>query len=160
MLKPFYNKKKNIDNRLLPSATAADAGKVVGVTEDGNFVLVEGGSVYPEVKIKFTTQDITPVEIPARSFLGITNSDGLIFASLVTRESFILPESGKVNCTADLISLSEDPMDTNDLIIQTAYTESLETAFQAITGAIEVNSELGLYYLYDKAEISFTCAVK
>ena len=42
MLKPFYNKKKNIDKRLLPPATAADVGKVVGVTEDGNFALVEG----------------------------------------------------------------------------------------------------------------------
>lgn len=43
MLKPFYNKKKNIDNRLLPAVTAADAGKVLGVTKDGNFGLVEAG---------------------------------------------------------------------------------------------------------------------
>ena len=43
MLKPFYIKKKNIDNRLLPPATAADAGKLVGVTEGGNFGLVEDG---------------------------------------------------------------------------------------------------------------------
>ena len=45
MLKPFYNKKKNIDNRLLPAATAVDAGKVVGVTEDGKISLVEGDGI-------------------------------------------------------------------------------------------------------------------
>lgn len=43
MLKPFYNKKKNIDNRLLPVVTAEDAGKVLGVTEDGKIGLIENG---------------------------------------------------------------------------------------------------------------------
>jgi len=43
MLKPFYNKKKNIDNRLLPSATVADAGKVLGVDDEGKYALTEGG---------------------------------------------------------------------------------------------------------------------
>lgn len=44
MLKPFYNKKKNIDDRLVPAVTAADAGKVVGVDEEGNITLIEAGS--------------------------------------------------------------------------------------------------------------------
>lgn len=44
MLKPFYNKKKNIDDRLVPAVTAADAGKFLGVTEDGKIAPVEGGS--------------------------------------------------------------------------------------------------------------------
>lgn len=43
MLKPFYNKKKNIDDRLVPAVSAADAGKVLGVTEDGKIAAVEGG---------------------------------------------------------------------------------------------------------------------
>lgn len=43
MLKPFYNKKKNIDDRLVPAVTAADAGKVLGVTEEGKIAAVEGG---------------------------------------------------------------------------------------------------------------------
>ena len=42
MLKPFYNKKKNIDDRLLPAVTVDDAGKFLGVTEDGKFAPVEG----------------------------------------------------------------------------------------------------------------------
>lgn len=43
MLKPFYNKKKNIDDRLVPAVSAADAGKVLGVTEEGKVAPVEGG---------------------------------------------------------------------------------------------------------------------
>lgn len=43
MLKPFYNKKKNIDDRLVPAVSAADAGKFLGVTEEGKIALVEGG---------------------------------------------------------------------------------------------------------------------
>lgn len=48
MLKPFYNKKKNIDDRLVPAVTAADAGKVLGVTEEGKIAPVEagGGKLY------------------------------------------------------------------------------------------------------------------
>lgn len=49
MLKPFYNKKKNIDNRLVPEVSAADAGKVLGVTEDGKIGLVEGGKKFIHV---------------------------------------------------------------------------------------------------------------
>ena len=56
MLKPFYNKKKNIDNRLLPLATAADAGKFVGVTDEGKFGLVEGGGA-SEILIVHPTVD-------------------------------------------------------------------------------------------------------
>lgn len=43
MLKPFYIKKKNINNRLVPPVSAADAGKVLGVTEEGKIAPVEGG---------------------------------------------------------------------------------------------------------------------
>lgn len=43
MLKPFYNKKKNIDDRLVPAVTADDVGKVLGVIEEGKIAPVEGG---------------------------------------------------------------------------------------------------------------------
>lgn len=48
MIKPFYNKKKNIDNRLVPAVSPSDAGKVLGVTEDGKIAPVEGGGGGPE----------------------------------------------------------------------------------------------------------------
>ena len=35
MLKPFWNKKKNINDRLTPVVSAADAGKALVVNEDG-----------------------------------------------------------------------------------------------------------------------------
>ncbi|MBO7206954.1 MAG: hypothetical protein J6W10_05005 [Kiritimatiellae bacterium] len=58
MLKPFFIKKKNIDDRLLPSATVADVGKIVAVTEDGGFDLVEagggGGGSDPDFDIFFS----------------------------------------------------------------------------------------------------------
>ena len=68
MLKPFYNKKKNIDNRLLPSVTAADAGKLVGVTDEGKFGLVEGGGGGGVVpiddlpNITLTVEDVTKLQ--------------------------------------------------------------------------------------------------
>lgn len=43
MVKPFYIKKKNIDDRLVPEVSAADAGKVLGVTDAGKIAPVEGG---------------------------------------------------------------------------------------------------------------------
>lgn len=48
MLKPFYNKKKNIDDRLVPAVTAADAGKALIVGEDGKITTGEsgGGKLY------------------------------------------------------------------------------------------------------------------
>lgn len=48
MLKPFYNKKKNIDYRLVPAVSPDDAGKVLGITEDGKIAPVEGGGL-PDV---------------------------------------------------------------------------------------------------------------
>lgn len=45
MLKPFYIKKKNIDDRLVPEVFASDAGKVLGVTEEGKIAPVEAGGV-------------------------------------------------------------------------------------------------------------------
>lgn len=52
MLKPFYNKKKNIDNRLLPVVTADDAGKGLVVDENGNIVAEEvsgGNQLYEHI---------------------------------------------------------------------------------------------------------------
>lgn len=57
MLKPFYNKKKNINDRLVPAVSVADAGKFLGVTEDGKIAPVEGGggSQYPVVYVNATS---------------------------------------------------------------------------------------------------------
>lgn len=48
MLKPFWNKKKNIDDRLTPAVTAADAGKALVVDENGKIIASEvgGDSLY------------------------------------------------------------------------------------------------------------------
>ena len=54
MLKPFFIKKKNIDNRLLPAVTAADVGKVFGVTEDGKVAAVEDGGTKKMINIPLT----------------------------------------------------------------------------------------------------------
>lgn len=60
MLKPFFIKKKNIDNRLVPVVTAADAGKVLGVTEDGKIAPVEGGGGADFEVVYFTIESGTP----------------------------------------------------------------------------------------------------
>ncbi len=57
MLKPFYNKKKNIDNRLVPAVSAADAGKVLGVTEEGKIGLVESGGGGDLLALRFNGED-------------------------------------------------------------------------------------------------------
>lgn len=57
MLKPFFIKKKNIDNRLLPVVSAADAGKVLGVTEDGKVAAVEAGGGDGILVIGFNESD-------------------------------------------------------------------------------------------------------
>lgn len=43
MLKPFYNRKVNIDDRLVPAVTAEDAGKALVVGEDGKITTGEAG---------------------------------------------------------------------------------------------------------------------
>lgn len=55
MLKPFYIKKKNIDNRLLPEVSVTDAGKVLGISEEGTIIPVEGGGGFKEISIDITS---------------------------------------------------------------------------------------------------------
>lgn len=43
MLKPFFNKKKNIDDRLVPEVSVEDAGKALVVGEDGKITTGEVG---------------------------------------------------------------------------------------------------------------------
>lgn len=43
MLKPFYNRKVNIDDRLVPAVTAEDAGKALVVGEDGKITTGDAG---------------------------------------------------------------------------------------------------------------------
>lgn len=61
MLKPFYIKKKNIDDRLVPDVSAADAGKVLGVNDDGKVVAVEAGGGFSIALIDLSAQDIVKV---------------------------------------------------------------------------------------------------
>lgn len=94
MLKPFYNKKKNIDNRLLPSATVADAGKLVGVTEDGKFGLVEGGGggntePYPKgiIQLKVireSDEDPDTVDFSANTLITYDNSTAILIPNAIT----------------------------------------------------------------------------
>lgn len=59
MLKPFYIKKKNIDNRLLPAVTAADAGKALVVDANGKIVTGEaGGNINYNKEIRLTASGI------------------------------------------------------------------------------------------------------
>lgn len=55
MLKPFYNKKKNIDDRLVPEVSVADAGKVLGVTEEGKIAAVEAGGGHKFISLPTLT---------------------------------------------------------------------------------------------------------
>ena len=54
MLKPFYIKKKNINSRLVPPVSAADAGKLLGVDEEGNIILVEDSGKKKIINIPIT----------------------------------------------------------------------------------------------------------
>lgn len=121
-----------------------------------------GGSVYPEIKIKFTAINISPVEVPAHSILRISDESEMIYAFLVTRESFILPEDGEVNCTTDLIFLDPRPFDLSTIKVEADFTENLSEVIRAMTGAIEIESEPGVsvYFLYDKTEISVELSSK
>ena len=91
MLKPFYNKKKNIDNRLLPSATVADAGKVVGVTEDGKFGLVGGGNTEPYPKgtiqlkiVKVSDEDPETVDLSANTLIMYADRTVILIPNAIT----------------------------------------------------------------------------
>lgn len=58
MLKPFYNRKVNIDDRLVPEVTAEDAGKALIVGEDGKITTGEGDTKLYRHTIKLNTAAI------------------------------------------------------------------------------------------------------
>ena len=116
MLKPFYNKKKNIDDRLLPPVTAADAGKALVVDENGKIVTGEAGGninyiqdinltasgIGTQVSISNMKIDNTVVNIDdycseqfgnlwntARVFLKVGSSDYLLFGLFTVHEGSI-----------------------------------------------------------------------
>lgn len=98
MLKPFYNKKKNIDDRLVPAVSAADAGKVLGVTEEGKIAPVEGGgggsythllTLDQETRAIIVNDDPTP--FTKTTLLEYLNANGL-----TTRDKYY-PAISKIN---------------------------------------------------------------
>lgn len=94
MLKPFYNKKKNIDNRLVPVVSAADAGKVFGVDEEGNITLVEGGGggntePYPKGTIQLklvrnSDEDPETVDFSANTLMMYDNGTAILIPNAIT----------------------------------------------------------------------------
>lgn len=75
MLKPFFIRKKNIDNRLVPVVSAADAGKALTVDDNGNIIAGGVGTIFiwaEKYEVKFSGQmpselDILFSELPVDS---------------------------------------------------------------------------------------------
>lgn len=132
MLKPFYIKKKNIDNRLVPEVSAADAGKVLGVTEDGSIAPVEagGGNIEPYAKgilqIKLS-EDSNPVELPANSVFYYTENNVMI---LILDSVILTTEYQNVN--AYIIGTSGIPISADSIL----------AINPDITGACEEESDI------------------
>lgn len=123
MLKPFYIKKKNIDNRLLPAVTAADAGKVLGVTEEGKFGLVEGGggadfsSIRGRViELTVTNNVISAVEVDN---VSVTPSDffAMPYVDIILTLSYITVYGLQVNGDNVTVSFNNGVGNINDMQI-------------------------------------------
>lgn len=101
MLKPFYNKKKNIDNRLVPPVTAVDVGKVLGVDDEGKYALTEGGGKLYAHKIRSSDANF-PISVI------IVNGESTEFTNDTLKQYLkdkefgsLTPLSGTVNIRSD-----------------------------------------------------------
>lgn len=125
MLKPFYNKKKNIDVRLLPAVTAADAGKALVVDENGKIVTGEaGGNINYNHQINLTAPEIGS---------NVSISSMKIDSTVVNIDDYCSEQSGNLWNTAQvflkvsnsdyfllgLFSVSEGAIQFSGLAIET-----------------------------------------
>ena len=117
MLKPFFIKKKNIDNRLLPAVTSDDAGKIFIVNEDGKLVLVKYGAV-STVLVELTQEE-------AQEIYGggnvtktlIIDPDSVVIAFSILTQQLLCYKSAETETAVVYRSIAEA-----DLNVECSYT--------------------------------------
>lgn len=125
MLKPFYNKKKNIDDRLLPVVSAADAGKALVVDANGKIVIGEaGGNINYNKEIQLTASGIGPNVSISRMKIGntVVNIDDYCseqFGNLWNTSKVFLNVSNSNYLLLGLFSVGEGAIQFNGLTIET-----------------------------------------
>lgn len=98
MLKPFYNKKKNIDDRLVPAVSAADAGKVLGVTEEGKIAAVEAGGGVNIVTVEITAEEAISIYQEGSVQKTIPNPTAALIISIKT------PDTNELYCFKSMVT--------------------------------------------------------